>query len=80
VPVVGSDSGEIPNVVGDAGRIVPEADPAAWAHAIQELLEDEALRVLMAKRGLERASRYSVPAVAEQYKECYRWLADQALG
>jgi glycosyltransferase involved in cell wall biosynthesis len=79
VPVVGSDSGEIPNVVGDAGRTVPEADAAAWARAIQELLEDAALRVLMAKRGLERVSRYSVLAVAEQYKECYRWLADQAL-
>ena len=27
VPVVGSASAEIPNVVGDAGLVVPEGDP-----------------------------------------------------
>ena len=31
VPVVGSDSGEIPFVIGDAGRVVAETDVAGWA-------------------------------------------------
>ncbi len=30
VPVVASDSGEIPHVVGGAGIITPEGDTAAW--------------------------------------------------
>ena len=29
IPVVGSDSGEIPHVIGDAGLVTPEGDAAA---------------------------------------------------
>lgn len=77
VPVIGSDSGEIPLVIGDAGRIVPERDAAGYARSIVELLRDEALRTELIARGLERAERYSVAAVASQYREYYRWLATQ---
>jgi glycosyltransferase involved in cell wall biosynthesis len=77
VPVIGSDSGEIPHVVGDAGRIVPERDVAGWAAAIVELLERPELRADMATRGLERCRNYSVTTVAEQYRGYYRWLAGQ---
>ena len=34
VPVIGSDSGEIPFVIADAGRVVAEADAAAWTAEI----------------------------------------------
>ena len=44
VPVVGSDSGEIPNLVGDAGLIVPEGDAAALAAALRRLRDDAVLR------------------------------------
>ncbi|MGH2520397.1 MAG: glycosyltransferase, partial [Chloroflexota bacterium] len=37
VPVVGSDSGEIPRVVGDAGLVVPEGDPTALADALRRV-------------------------------------------
>ncbi|MBV9126297.1 MAG: glycosyltransferase family 4 protein [Planctomycetes bacterium] len=77
VPVIGSDSGEIPYVVGDAGRIVPEADAAAWARAIEEWLDDPATRKDMARRGLDRVQRFSVPAVAQQYRDYFRWLVEQ---
>lgn len=75
VPVIGSDSGEIPRVVGDAGRIVPEADAAAWTRAIRELLDDPAARADLAAKGLERCGQYSVAAVAERWKDFYRDLA-----
>ena len=39
VPVIGSDSGEIPYVIGDAGRVVAEKDVVGWAAAIVELLD-----------------------------------------
>ena len=39
VPVIGSDSGEIPYVIGDAGRVVGEKDVLGWAAAIIELLD-----------------------------------------
>jgi glycosyltransferase involved in cell wall biosynthesis len=37
VAVVGSDSGALPEIVGDAGRIVPEEDVPALTTALQEL-------------------------------------------
>jgi glycosyltransferase involved in cell wall biosynthesis len=77
VPVIGSDSGEIPHVIGDAGRVVPERDVAGWAEAIVELLERPELRAELAGRGLARSRAYSVTALAEQYRGYYRWLAEQ---
>jgi len=42
VAVIGSDSGEIPHVIGDAGLIFPEEDvPSLTAH-LQRLLDDRA--------------------------------------
>lgn len=79
VPVIGSDSGEIPFVIGDAGRVVAEADAAAWAGAIGELLDRPGTRADLRERGLARAPRYSVATIARQYGEFYRWLAGQPL-
>lgn len=41
-PVVGSDSGAIPNVIGEAGIVVPERNPQALATALQSLADDPA--------------------------------------
>lgn len=77
VPVLGSDSGEIPFVVGDAGRVLSENDVDSWAKAIAEVLGSAELRAVMARRGLERVQDYSVAAVAQQYSAYYRQLADR---
>jgi glycosyltransferase involved in cell wall biosynthesis len=77
VPVLGSDSGEIPYVIGDAGKILPESDADAWARAIVEVIGSEKLRADMVRRGLERVQAYSVAAVAQQYRAYYRDLADR---
>jgi len=67
VPVLGSDSGEIPFVVAGAGRILPEADAAAWTGAIESLLDDAARRRELAQAGLERVSReFAWPVIAER--------------
>jgi glycosyltransferase involved in cell wall biosynthesis len=79
VPVIGSDSGEIPFVIADAGRVVPEQDPAAWAEAIYELLQSLETRRTLAQRGLERANKFSCSAVAAQFREFYRWVAEQPM-
>jgi len=78
VPVIGSDSGEIPFVIGDAGRVVAEADAAGWAQAIEELLDSPETRAELGTRGLARAPRYSVATIAKQYQDYYRWLATQS--
>jgi glycosyltransferase involved in cell wall biosynthesis len=54
VPVVGSDSGEIPGVIGDAGVVVPEGDPQALCTAVEGLLTDAALRADLGRLGRKR--------------------------
>jgi glycosyltransferase involved in cell wall biosynthesis len=54
VPVVASDSGEMPFVVGPAGVVVPEGDAAALAAALDRLAGDAALRASRAACGLAR--------------------------
>jgi glycosyltransferase involved in cell wall biosynthesis len=78
VPVIGSDSGEIPFVIGDAGEVVAEADVAGWAAAIGQLLDSPQRREELKQLGLARATRYSVATIAQQYGDYYRWIAGQS--
>jgi glycosyltransferase involved in cell wall biosynthesis len=72
VPVIGSSSGAIPEVIGDAGLIVPERDPIALARAIESVIVDARLRRDLIERGHARArSRFSWPVVAEQTLELF---------
>jgi glycosyltransferase involved in cell wall biosynthesis len=73
VPVVGSSSGEIPNVIGDAGLIYPEGDTRALAATLRRLAEQPELRADLARRGRARVlERYTQAALARQYYEVYR--------
>jgi glycosyltransferase involved in cell wall biosynthesis len=75
VAVIGSDSGEIPHVVGDAGMIVPEADEAGWTCAINRLLADAAHRSALADAGLQRVgAQFALPVVARRHLEFFRSL------
>ncbi len=58
VPVVGSDSGAIPETIGDAGLVVPEGDAEALRCAILRLSTDEQLRAECIRRGKERYERH----------------------
>jgi glycosyltransferase involved in cell wall biosynthesis len=67
IPVIGSSSGAIPEVIGDAGLVVPERDPAALADAINRLLNDGELRQALVERGRRRVrERFAWPVIAEQ--------------
>jgi glycosyltransferase involved in cell wall biosynthesis len=73
VPVVGSSSGAIPEVIGDAGLVVPERDPSALAEAIECVLSDRALRDRLIERGRQAAaSRFAWTTIAEQTLELFR--------
>jgi glycosyltransferase involved in cell wall biosynthesis len=68
VPVAGSDSGEIPFVIGDAGTIVAEGDVAKWTAAIEGLLGDAAARARSSAAGLDRArTHFGWPSVARAH-------------
>jgi glycosyltransferase involved in cell wall biosynthesis len=68
VPVVGSDSGEIPWVIRATGGgvVVPEGDSNALAEALAALRGDAGLRDRLARTGHDSVVRlFSTPAVAD---------------
>ncbi len=76
VPVIGSDSGEIPDVVGEAGRIVPEGNPVALRAALQELAANSELRASLAARGRARVlAHFTQAQVAQATYAIYQQLA-----
>lgn len=65
LPVVGSNSGFIPSVIGDAGMIFPERDASRLADALQRLVRDPLLRERLATQSRARVlERYTHEAVA----------------
>ena len=71
--VIGSDSGEIPNVIGDAGLIVPESNPLELGKALRTLEQDTALRARLSAAGRSRAmTAFSQASIAERTVEAYR--------
>jgi glycosyltransferase involved in cell wall biosynthesis len=77
-PVVTSNSSALPEVAGDAGLLVDPYDTAAISGGLRTLLEDQALRDELARRGLERARLFTWQQVAEQTLGVYRYVANGA--
>ncbi len=75
VPVVASASGALPEVVGDAGLLVPPRDPDALARALGRLLDEPGLWEHLRRQGLVAAQRCSWAAVADEQLELYRAAA-----
>lgn len=74
--VVATASGSIPDVVGEAGVLVPPYDPEALAAAIGDLLDDDERRAELARRGRALAEeRYDARRVASRLRELYGALA-----
>lgn len=75
VPVIGSDSGEIPYVIADAGLIFPEKDAQALQKCIVSLMEQPELAQKLADLGYERAMNYYTnQALAQQLLDFYKQL------
>ena len=75
VPVIGSDSGEIPNVIGDAGIVVPEGDRVALCAAIARLRDEGTERRDLAERGRARVlALFTQEAVARRTHAVYQQM------
>jgi glycosyltransferase involved in cell wall biosynthesis len=75
VPVIGSDSGEIPHVIGSAGLVFPEGDAAALRDRLATLIDSPTEREQWAERGYQRAmERYTNLALARQQLQFYESL------
>jgi glycosyltransferase involved in cell wall biosynthesis len=80
VPVIASNSGELPHVIGDAGWVVPEGDAEALAAAIESALADPDRRAAVARKGLARVNEYSTSTVGGRFAQFYRELVDARRG
>jgi glycosyltransferase involved in cell wall biosynthesis len=72
--VIGTDSGDTADVIGDAGRIVPCGDTDCLATAISEVARMGATeRALLGEAARERIRRlYAIETVAARYAQLYR--------
>lgn len=76
VPVVGSTSGEIPSVVGDAGLIFPEGDVDALVDTLSRLAGEPGLREDLATRGRQRVlDHYTHQRIAADTVAVYQEVA-----
>ncbi|MEA5153901.1 glycosyltransferase [Raineyella sp.] len=71
-PVVASDTGALPEVVGGAGLLVAPGDPVALRAALVRVGSDPQLAADLRARGLGRAAATSWERVAEDFLALYR--------
>jgi glycosyltransferase involved in cell wall biosynthesis len=70
-PVIASDRGAIPEVLGGAGLIVDAEDDQQLAKHIQTVLTDRAVSADMRQRGFARATDFSWAKTASSILSCY---------
>jgi glycosyltransferase involved in cell wall biosynthesis len=70
--IVASDTGGIPDAVGDAAQLVEPGDPAALAEAIDALLADPARAARLRRLAAERSRSYDWDGLAGRIHALYR--------
>ena len=75
VPVIGSDSGEIPNVIADTGLVFPEKNDSALAECLEKLMAQPDLAKELAEKGYQRVmENYTNRALAEKMLDFYHTI------
>jgi glycosyltransferase involved in cell wall biosynthesis len=77
VPIVGSDSGEIPYVIGDAGLVFPEGDADQLRQCLLQYLDNPELAAQKAELGYDRVmTDYTNRAIAQKQLAFYQQVLD----
>ena len=77
-PVIGSNSGEIPSVIGDAGLIFPEGDAGQLSECLRLCCDNESFRLELGKRGLDRVLKnFTNREIARRTLEIYDKVTGQ---
>jgi len=75
-PVVTTNVGSLPEVVGDAGILKNQDDIEGIVKAVHEVLTNEGLREELIKRGIERAKMFSWEKTAKETIKVYEEVCD----
>lgn len=76
VPVVASDRGALPEVLGDAGILIDPDEPDQLAGAIERMIDDEALAAASAAKGVLRARLFNWDRTAGLVYDTYRQASE----
>ncbi len=71
-PVLASNTSSIPEVVGDAGILLPPKDIDVWCQAMLQLSRQPALRKELSKKSLQRSKLFSWQRFIEQTLHGYQ--------
>jgi len=78
--VVGSSSGEIPHVIGDAGLVFEEGNARDLSECIHKLMDDPVLYQDLARRGRQRVlNNYTQERIAQKTYEIYQEVLGEQL-
>ena len=70
-PVVGSNAGALPEVIGDAGLLVPPGDADALANALESVLAKEDFAAELGTLGRQRAAAFTWAACTAAHTAAY---------
>ncbi len=77
--VISSDGGALPEVVGDAGIVVPKGNSQALQQALEKVLTDDVYRQSLGKKGRERIlETFCWRVAAREFTEYYHQILDNA--
>lgn len=75
VPVIGSNSGAIPSVIGDGGMIIPENAPRLLQDSLRQVMMNRLLAADLASKGRERAVQFFThQAIAQATYDVYQQM------
>ena len=76
-PVITSDLSPMKEVAGGAACLVDPYNVSAIREGVLKVISDAAYREQLIRDGVRNVRRFSAPAIAAQYLECYKKLANQ---
>jgi len=78
-PVIATNGGSLPEVVGDAGIVVQHSNPPALAEAIAKMLDNPEMRAAYGRAGRERIlAKFKWERAARECAEIYRQTIENA--
>lgn len=75
IPVVASNAGALPEVLGDGALLIDPASADELRIALARLLDDDEARQRLAQRGRARVARYGWDRAVQRFVDTYRELA-----
>lgn len=79
VPVIASNVGGLPEVVGNGGWLIPPSDPHALAQAIESAIDQTGERLEAAKRARAHARHFSAAITVDRTEALYQRLLSRRM-